>query len=219
MPNITDQSSTIVMTAEAPGEPLNSHAKPTPDSLDHPLFHQLLGLIHEQNATMKEQRNFLEEQRDLTKEVKKAIENLVIQGRDATRGETRDSIYTTPHQQPMLESEAEAPTKETAKSPIHEILQHMSTAMEAVKDSLGSAKDILIAHGKKSDISTRDALKDDQPYEQKAMEDESTCTALSDLKREKRRTEDAPSSRPICPTLSYHFIKILADPWLRVLER
>ncbi|KZT38018.1 hypothetical protein SISSUDRAFT_1119885 [Sistotremastrum suecicum HHB10207 ss-3] len=196
MPNITDESSSMVMTEDDPSEPLIAQAKPTPDILDHPLFHQLLGLIHEQNATMKEQRNFLEEQRDLTKEVKKAIENFGIQGRDATRGDTRenpdvhtDSIDTTPHQQPLLEPEAEGPTKETAKNLIHETLQQISTVLESVKDSLGSVKETLIAHGKKFDILTRDALKDNQPYEQKAMEDESTCTALFEMATAKTKEE------------------------------
>ncbi|KZS88959.1 hypothetical protein SISNIDRAFT_469666 [Sistotremastrum niveocremeum HHB9708] len=73
-------------------------------------------------------------------------------------------------------------TAETAKDPIYETLSSLSKTMETVKDTL-------IAHGKKFDILTRDAEKDDQPYDQKAIDDEATCTALFEMAMTKTKEE------------------------------
>ncbi|KZS88549.1 hypothetical protein SISNIDRAFT_489981 [Sistotremastrum niveocremeum HHB9708] len=73
-------------------------------------------------------------------------------------------------------------TVETPKDSIHEILLLLSKTVETVKETL-------ITHGKKFDILTRDAEKDDQPYDQKAIDDESTCTALFEMAMTRTKEE------------------------------
>ncbi|KZS88947.1 hypothetical protein SISNIDRAFT_489605 [Sistotremastrum niveocremeum HHB9708] len=66
-------------------------------------------------------------------------------------------------------------------NPIHDTLLLLSKTMETMKETL-------IEHGRKFDILTRDAIKDDQPYELKAP-DESTCTALFEMAMTKTKEE------------------------------
>ncbi|KZS89001.1 hypothetical protein SISNIDRAFT_489658 [Sistotremastrum niveocremeum HHB9708] len=50
-------------------------------------------------------------------------------------------------------------------------------------------KKTLKFHGEQFDVLTRDALKNDQPYDQKSLEDESTCTALFEMAMAKTKEE------------------------------
>ncbi|KZT39483.1 hypothetical protein SISSUDRAFT_1127988 [Sistotremastrum suecicum HHB10207 ss-3] len=54
-------------------------------------------------------------------------------------------------------------------------------AVEKLNSTMEGVKSTLIDHGRKFDILTKDALKNDQPYDEKALDDESTCTALYDI--------------------------------------
>lgn len=79
-----------------------------------------------------------------------------------------------------------------------QILMLLHETMKGVKDTLGD-------HSKKLQVLIRDALKgtstllkpvltanrplDDQPYEEKPMEDESTCTALYEIAMAKTKEE------------------------------
>ncbi|KZT38016.1 hypothetical protein SISSUDRAFT_786431 [Sistotremastrum suecicum HHB10207 ss-3] len=91
-------------------------------------------------------------------------------------------------------------------NPIHHTLLRLSHTMETVKDilithgekydtllplskTMETVKETLIAHGKKFDILTRDAEKDDKPYDLKAIDDESTCTALFEIAMTKTKEE------------------------------
>ncbi|KZS88958.1 hypothetical protein SISNIDRAFT_469665 [Sistotremastrum niveocremeum HHB9708] len=46
---------------------------------------------------------------------------------------------------------------------------------------LKSVKEVLSQHGSKLDVLIKDAIKDDQPYDHKPLDDESTCTALFEI--------------------------------------
>ncbi|KZT32181.1 hypothetical protein SISSUDRAFT_1067129 [Sistotremastrum suecicum HHB10207 ss-3] len=54
-------------------------------------------------------------------------------------------------------------------------------AVNTLNATLGGVKTTLVDHGTKFDILIRDALKNDQPYEEKDLNDESTCLALYDM--------------------------------------
>ncbi|KZT39489.1 hypothetical protein SISSUDRAFT_1061090 [Sistotremastrum suecicum HHB10207 ss-3] len=54
-------------------------------------------------------------------------------------------------------------------------------AVEKLNATMEGVKSTLVDHGKKFDVLTKDALKDDQPYDEKELDDESTCTALYDI--------------------------------------
>ncbi|KZS88230.1 hypothetical protein SISNIDRAFT_532525 [Sistotremastrum niveocremeum HHB9708] len=54
-------------------------------------------------------------------------------------------------------------------------------AVKTLNVTMDGVKTTLVDHGKKFDILTRDALKNDQPYDQKDLDDESTCMALYDM--------------------------------------
>ncbi|KZS88218.1 hypothetical protein SISNIDRAFT_490398 [Sistotremastrum niveocremeum HHB9708] len=54
-------------------------------------------------------------------------------------------------------------------------------AVNALNATMNGVKSTLIDHGTKFDVLIRDALKNDQPYDEKALDDESTCLALYDM--------------------------------------
>ncbi|KZT33799.1 hypothetical protein SISSUDRAFT_1053780 [Sistotremastrum suecicum HHB10207 ss-3] len=64
------------------------------------------------------------------------------------------------------------------------MINQFSSLLDAVKTLNGTmdgVKTTLLDHGTKFDVLIRDALKNDQPYDQKALDDESTCLALYDI--------------------------------------
>ncbi|KZT33788.1 hypothetical protein SISSUDRAFT_378899 [Sistotremastrum suecicum HHB10207 ss-3] len=61
------------------------------------------------------------------------------------------------------------------------IVEKLNVTMEGQKLTMEKVESTLIDHGKKFDVLTRDALKNDLPYDQKDLEDESTCMALYDM--------------------------------------
>ncbi|KZS88632.1 hypothetical protein SISNIDRAFT_489873 [Sistotremastrum niveocremeum HHB9708] len=61
--------------------------------------------------------------------------------------------------------------------------------MTEVIELLKSVKEVLSQHGSKFDILIKDAIKDDQPYELKPLEDESTCAALFEMAMTKTKEE------------------------------
>ncbi|KZT33208.1 hypothetical protein SISSUDRAFT_434756 [Sistotremastrum suecicum HHB10207 ss-3] len=71
------------------------------------------------------------------------------------------------------EVEAQAP-ESSPRGHIHDAIMILNETMKGVKDTL-------LDHGTKLNVLIRDALKDDQPYDLKPMEDESTCTALYEI--------------------------------------
>ncbi|KZT33844.1 hypothetical protein SISSUDRAFT_1065816 [Sistotremastrum suecicum HHB10207 ss-3] len=54
-------------------------------------------------------------------------------------------------------------------------------AVNALNVTMNGVKSTLVDHGTKFDVLIRDALKNDQPYDEKALDDESTCLALYDM--------------------------------------
>ncbi|KZT32003.1 hypothetical protein SISSUDRAFT_1067278, partial [Sistotremastrum suecicum HHB10207 ss-3] len=54
-------------------------------------------------------------------------------------------------------------------------------AVNALNDTMTGVKSTLVDHGTKFDVLIKDALKNDQPYDEKALDDESTCLALYDI--------------------------------------
>ncbi|KZT33165.1 hypothetical protein SISSUDRAFT_1066355 [Sistotremastrum suecicum HHB10207 ss-3] len=76
------------------------------------------------------------------------------------------------------------PTESTSASnkPIVDALLELNKTMKRVQKTL-------VDHGKKFDILTRDAVKDDQPYDQRPCSDESTCTALYEMAMAKTKEE------------------------------
>ncbi|KZS88953.1 hypothetical protein SISNIDRAFT_489610 [Sistotremastrum niveocremeum HHB9708] len=162
---------------------------PALDVHDTPLFHQLIGIIQEQNVTAKEQREIL-------KGVKRVMERLeeTLSVRSMARGNNRDHVETssedTDDDRDSLRSwEYNGSTRYAPRNQMGAAGQQKSAVVDSVKDTLVSIKDTLLEHGKKFDILTRDAIKDDQPYEQKAIDDESTCTALFEMAMSKTKEE------------------------------
>ncbi|KZS88847.1 hypothetical protein SISNIDRAFT_528435 [Sistotremastrum niveocremeum HHB9708] len=60
------------------------------------------------------------------------------------------------------------------------VVEKLNTTMEGQKATMEKVETTLVDHGRKFNILTKDALKtlDDQPYDEKALDDESTCLAL-----------------------------------------
>ncbi|KZS88954.1 hypothetical protein SISNIDRAFT_489611 [Sistotremastrum niveocremeum HHB9708] len=58
---------------------------------------------------------------------------------------------------------------------------HVHDAIMILNETMKSIKETLLDHGSKLNVLIRDALKDDQPYDEKPVEDESTCTALFEI--------------------------------------
>ncbi|KZS86355.1 hypothetical protein SISNIDRAFT_492029, partial [Sistotremastrum niveocremeum HHB9708] len=164
-------------------------SKPALDIHDTPLFHQLIGIIQEQNVTAKEQREIL-------KGVKKVMERLEekIDCRSMERSVGRRKHRRQPGDSNSVETESHSesgqePTAEPPTNPMHEAIQKLSAVTETVKDTLGNMKDTLLDHGKKFDVLIKDAIKDDQPYDEKKLDDESTCTALFEMAMTKTKEE------------------------------
>ncbi|KZS88635.1 hypothetical protein SISNIDRAFT_489876 [Sistotremastrum niveocremeum HHB9708] len=63
---------------------------------------------------------------------------------------------------------------ETSKGHVHDAIMILNETMKSIKETL-------LDHGSKLNVLIRDALKDDQPYDEKPLEDESTCTALFEI--------------------------------------
>ncbi|KZS88784.1 hypothetical protein SISNIDRAFT_552414 [Sistotremastrum niveocremeum HHB9708] len=61
------------------------------------------------------------------------------------------------------------------------------SAMEGMKVTMEGMKTAMLDQATKLDILTKDALKNDQPYDEKEPDDESTCTALYEIATEKTR--------------------------------
>ncbi|KZS88950.1 hypothetical protein SISNIDRAFT_528177 [Sistotremastrum niveocremeum HHB9708] len=78
--------------------------------------------------------------------------------------------------------DGEAPVETPSKDSVSETIM-------TLRDILQSVKDTLVDHGKKFDLLIRDAIKDDQPYDLKPMEDESTCTALFEIAMARTKEE------------------------------
>ncbi|KZS86547.1 hypothetical protein SISNIDRAFT_491857 [Sistotremastrum niveocremeum HHB9708] len=62
-----------------------------------------------------------------------------------------------------------------------EAVKELNVTMGAQKTTMEGVKSTLIEHGAKFDVLIKDALKNDQPYDEKALDDESTCLALYDI--------------------------------------
>ncbi|KZT37582.1 hypothetical protein SISSUDRAFT_1048329 [Sistotremastrum suecicum HHB10207 ss-3] len=62
-------------------------------------------------------------------------------------------------------------------------------SMNEIIELLKSVKEVLSQHGNKFDVLIKDAIKDDQPYELKPIEDEATCTALFEIAMAKTKEE------------------------------
>ncbi|KZS88962.1 hypothetical protein SISNIDRAFT_489619 [Sistotremastrum niveocremeum HHB9708] len=80
------------------------------------------------------------------------------------------------------EGVAEASVEKSSKDSFHE-------AVIMLHDMMKNIKETLVDHGKKFDVLIRDAIKDDQPYDLKPMEDESTCTALFEIAMTRTKEE------------------------------
>ncbi|KZS88217.1 hypothetical protein SISNIDRAFT_532514 [Sistotremastrum niveocremeum HHB9708] len=60
-------------------------------------------------------------------------------------------------------------------------VEKLNVTMEGQKSTMDEVKNTLVNHGKKFDILTRDAEKNDLPYDEKDLDDEITCAALYEL--------------------------------------
>ncbi|KZT38017.1 hypothetical protein SISSUDRAFT_1047589 [Sistotremastrum suecicum HHB10207 ss-3] len=158
---------------------------PALDVHDTPLFHQLIGIIQEQNATAKEQRDIMQGMRRALEilEQRSSIRQLQQDMLGGQSGDTNGFGRTYQAQRPQDS------TADQTGNLLRETLQRLKEVMEGVKDTLGNVKETLMDHGKKFDILTRDAIKDDQPYDQKELDDESTCTALFEMAMTKTKEE------------------------------
>ncbi|KZS86426.1 hypothetical protein SISNIDRAFT_504140 [Sistotremastrum niveocremeum HHB9708] len=72
------------------------------------------------------------------------------------------------------ERKVETAAPKSSRGHIHDAIMMLNETMKRVNDTL-------LDHGSKLNVLIRDALKDDQPYDLKPMEDESTCTALYEI--------------------------------------
>ncbi|KZS88898.1 hypothetical protein SISNIDRAFT_469790 [Sistotremastrum niveocremeum HHB9708] len=67
--------------------------------------------------------------------------------------------------------------------------QILVDGFKELNETLDEIKNTLIDHGNKFDILTKDAIKDEQPYDQRPCNDESTCTALYEMAMAKTKEE------------------------------
>ncbi|KZT33164.1 hypothetical protein SISSUDRAFT_1066354 [Sistotremastrum suecicum HHB10207 ss-3] len=67
--------------------------------------------------------------------------------------------------------------------------QIFADGFKDLKETMREIKNTLIDHGNKFDILTKDAIKDEQPYDQRPCNDESTCTALYEMAMAKTKEE------------------------------
>ncbi|KZS88956.1 hypothetical protein SISNIDRAFT_489612 [Sistotremastrum niveocremeum HHB9708] len=163
------------------------------DPFDTPIFRQLVSLVKEQNARSEIHHKSFQEQKEAILDIRRAVENLGRQMNGKGKGVVKDF-----QEEADVEMSGGRPSSvqmggdlkmESPRSPVNETLQRLSTVIETVKDTLGNMKDTLLDHGKKFDILIRDAIKDDQPYDQKELDDESTCTALFEMAMTKTKEE------------------------------
>ncbi|KZS88960.1 hypothetical protein SISNIDRAFT_528187 [Sistotremastrum niveocremeum HHB9708] len=164
----------------------NPPSKPAPDVHDTPLFHQLIGIIKEQNETAKAQKEIMQGMKSALERLEEKTARRLDNEKD-NRGTS--SSDTDAEEHPVTKPDIEVSPTELARNRMHDTLQRLSSAMESVKETLGNMKDTLLDHGKKFDILIRDAIKDDQPYDQKGLDDESTCTALFEMAMTKTKEE------------------------------
>ncbi|KZS87008.1 hypothetical protein SISNIDRAFT_538360 [Sistotremastrum niveocremeum HHB9708] len=94
----------------------------------------------------------------------------LIAGRNATPAPADPSTTT-------LEADANASTMALLTNQFGALLD----AVKTLNVTMDGVKSTLVDHGTKFDVLIRDALKNDQPYEQKELEDETTCRALYDM--------------------------------------
>ncbi|KZT32179.1 hypothetical protein SISSUDRAFT_1067127 [Sistotremastrum suecicum HHB10207 ss-3] len=76
------------------------------------------------------------------------------------------------------------PDADATTSTVALLTNQFGALLDAVKTlnvTMDGVKSTLVDHGAKFDVLIRDALKNDQPYEQKELEDETTCRALYDM--------------------------------------
>ncbi|KZS88634.1 hypothetical protein SISNIDRAFT_489875 [Sistotremastrum niveocremeum HHB9708] len=81
-----------------------------------------------------------------------------------------------------VEEAAAPPIPDSPQDPIHSAILILNETMKSVKETL-------LDHGTKLNVLIRDALKDDQPYDEKPVEDESTCTALFEIAMARTKEE------------------------------
>ncbi|KZS86549.1 hypothetical protein SISNIDRAFT_491859 [Sistotremastrum niveocremeum HHB9708] len=89
---------------------------------------------------------------------------------------------TPPPTEPTSTTNADGEAHEASVTAL--LTSQFGALLDAVKIlnvTMDGVKTTLVDHGKKFDILTRDALKNDQAYDQKDLEDESTCMALYDM--------------------------------------
>ncbi|KZS88938.1 hypothetical protein SISNIDRAFT_489598 [Sistotremastrum niveocremeum HHB9708] len=188
-------SSEVLESSNAPRKPHRSLSDtvPTADPFDSPIFKRLLGLIEEQNEKSDRQNRSTEEQKEAILDIRRAVENLGRQmngkGKGVVKGfQEADDVEMMGGRPSSVQMDGDL-EMESPRSPVNETLQRLSTVIETVKDTLGNMKDTLLDHGKKFDVLIRDAIKDDQPYDQKELDDESTCTALFEMAMTKTKEE------------------------------
>ncbi|KZT33801.1 hypothetical protein SISSUDRAFT_1132326 [Sistotremastrum suecicum HHB10207 ss-3] len=61
------------------------------------------------------------------------------------------------------------------------VVEKLNVTMQGQKSTMDKVESTLVDHGKKFDILTREVLNNDQPYDQKDLDDENTCMALYDM--------------------------------------
>ncbi|KZT33802.1 hypothetical protein SISSUDRAFT_1065864 [Sistotremastrum suecicum HHB10207 ss-3] len=96
-----------------------------------------------------------------------------------------DSPPPEPVPEPTLESSRRLGRDADANTSTMALLTDQFSALlgavNALNVTMNGIKTTLVDHGTKFDVLIRDALKNDQPYDEKALDDESTCLALYDM--------------------------------------
>ncbi|KZS88965.1 hypothetical protein SISNIDRAFT_469673 [Sistotremastrum niveocremeum HHB9708] len=170
--------------------------KSGPDFFNTPLFNRLIGLIQEQNAASSEQRKasqetnatllehqkILEEQREIMREMKRALDGRGISAEGTCVVLEEHSRANHDPQRPDIQAHpavVDAPT--TSVSTAHPESGRIEKAIMVLHDTMTSVKEVLVEHGAKLSELVRNARKDEEPYDEKALEDESTCAALFEM--------------------------------------
>ncbi|KZT39490.1 hypothetical protein SISSUDRAFT_1127995 [Sistotremastrum suecicum HHB10207 ss-3] len=87
------------------------------------------------------------------------------------------------------EAEDVASTTSSSTTPVlqTDLLVPLLAALDKLNATMEGVKSTLLDHGKKFDVLTKDALKNDQPYDEKGLDDEATCTAIYEIAVAKTR--------------------------------
>ncbi|KZS88940.1 hypothetical protein SISNIDRAFT_528169 [Sistotremastrum niveocremeum HHB9708] len=120
----------------------------------------------------------------LTFSITDAVPIPITESKDSNNEKVDDQVAEEPSESTATEVVINKRVEDaTDSAPSHSQSSkgHVHDAIMILNETMKGVKETLLDHGTKLNVLIKDALKDDQPYDLKPMEDESTCTALYEM--------------------------------------